>query len=91
MLRGHKPLPGGLAILFLVLLLASLAARFWAGEQSYRFIGPTHIAVGSGQVWVFASGELVRLSPRGESLGVYQSSQTGLKLCIESPIMLLIP
>lgn len=79
MLRGHKPLPGGLAILFLVLLLASLAARFWAGEQSYRFIGPTHIAAGSGQVWVFVSGQLFRLSPEGESVGVYPSSQTGLE------------
>jgi streptogramin lyase len=79
MLRGHKPLPGGLAILFLVLLLASLAARFWAGEQSYRFIGPTHIAVGSERVWVFASGQLFRLSPEGESMGVYPSSQTGLE------------
>ena len=79
MLHGYKPLPTGLAILFLALLLMSLAVRFWAGEQSIRFIGPTHIAAGEGQVWVFASGELFRLSPRGESLGVYPSSQTGLK------------
>ena len=79
MLRGHKPLPAGLAFLFLLLLLASLAARFWAGEQSYRFIGPTHIAAGAGQVWVFASGELFRLAPDGESVGVYPASQTGLE------------
>jgi hypothetical protein len=79
MLHGYKPLPTGLAILFLALLLMSLAVRFWAGEQGIRFIGPTHIAAGEGQVWVFASGELFRLSPRGESLGVYPSSQTGLK------------
>jgi hypothetical protein len=78
-LRGHKPLPAGLAILFLVLLLGSLAARFWAGEQSNRFTGPTHIAAGAGQVWVFAAGELFRLSPEGESAGVYPSSQTGLE------------
>lgn len=79
MLRGHKLLPAGLATLFLLLLLVSLAARFWAGEQVYRFIGPTHIAAGSGQVWIFVSGQLFRLSPEGESVGVYPSSQTGLE------------
>ena len=79
LLQGHKPLPAGLAILFLALFLAALAARFWASEQGYRFTGPTHIAAGAGQVWVFASGELLKLTAEGELTGVYASAVTGLE------------
>ena len=79
LLQGHKPLPAGLAILFLTLFLAALAARFWASEQGYRFTGPTHIAAGAGQVWVFASGELLKLTAEGELTGVYASAVTGLE------------
>jgi len=79
MIHGHKPLPAALAILFLVLLLVALAARFWASEKAYRFTGPTHIAAGAGQVWVYASGELFRLETGGKSAGVYPMSQAGLE------------
>lgn len=86
-LRGHKPLPAALAILFLALLLVSLAARFWASEKAYRFSGPTHIAAGSDQVWLFAAGNLFRLAPEGGLVGVYSSLQTGL---VSDPIDLRV-
>jgi hypothetical protein len=78
-LNKYKPLPAGLAFLFLAFLLVSLAARFWAGEQGYRFTGPTHIAAGQGQVWVYAAGDLYRLSAEGELSGVFSAQTTGLE------------
>lgn len=77
-MQKYKPWPTGLALLFLALLLVSLAVRFWAGEKGYRFSGPTHIAAGAGQVWVFAAGDLYKLSSDGESLGVFGALITGL-------------
>ena len=74
----YKPLPASLAILFLIFLLASLAARFWAGEQGYRFTGPTHIAAGPGSVWTFASGKLFKLSRDGQQFFEFGADLTGL-------------
>jgi len=77
-LQKHKPLPVGLAIFFLAFLLASLAARFWAGQNASRYSGPTHIAAGAGQVWVFAAGELFQLTSEGELVATWAAAVTGL-------------
>ena len=45
-MQMSRPLATGLTFLFLTLLLAGLAARFWASEKAYGFTGPTHIAAG---------------------------------------------
>lgn len=76
--QKYKSWPASLAFLFLALLLVSLATRFWAAEKGFRLTGPTHIAAGEGQVWVFTSGDLYKLSPDGDSLGVFGASITGL-------------
>lgn len=77
-MKKPNPFAKGLALLFLVLLLASLAGRFWASEKAYGFSGPTHIAAGAGQVFLFAAGDIYRLSDTGELLSVVSPRQSGL-------------
>lgn len=78
-MKKSKPVPTGLAFLFLALLLAGLAARFWASDKAYEFTGPTHIAAGHGYVYLFAAGDIYRLTDAGELLSVTPSNITGLK------------
>jgi hypothetical protein len=77
-MQKHRPLPTGLALLFLTLLLASLAARFWATDRSGQFVGPLHIAADSQQVFLFASNNIYRLSPEGELLAQHPADETGI-------------
>jgi len=77
-LQKRQPLATGLAIGFLALLLAGLAARFWASDKAYQFTGPTHIAAGAEQVYVFAAGDMYRLTLAGELLDVISSEITAL-------------
>jgi len=73
-----RPLATGLSLLFLVLMLASLATRFWAIDRAWQKTGPTHLAAGSDQVYLFAAGELLHLSVDGELLDRWGPEQTGL-------------
>jgi sugar lactone lactonase YvrE len=77
-LQKRQPLATGLAIGFLALLLAGLIARFWASDKAYQFTGPTHIATGAEHVYVFAAGDLYRLTFAGELLNVVAPEITGL-------------
>jgi hypothetical protein len=78
-MHKSRPLASGLAFLFLALLLAGLAARFWASDKAYGFTGPTHIAAGEQHVYLFASGDIYRLTHAGELLSVSPPGLTGLK------------
>jgi sugar lactone lactonase YvrE len=77
-LHKHQPLATGLALGFLALLLAGLIARFWASDKAFQFTGPTHIAAGAEHVYVFAAGDMYRLTLAGELLDVVSSEITGL-------------
>jgi len=77
-MRNKHPLATSLSLLFLALMLASLGGRFWAVEQAWQKIGPTHIAVRGEQVYLFAAGELMHLSLDGELLHRWGPEQTGL-------------
>jgi hypothetical protein len=68
-----------LTVLFLLLMLAALAARFWAGEKTYDWVGPTHIAAGSENIYLHAGGELYRLTVTGDMNGVFSASESGLE------------
>jgi sugar lactone lactonase YvrE len=78
-MQKPHPLATGLAFLFLALLLAGLAARFWASDKAYGFTGPTHIAAGEQHVYLFASGDIYRLTHAGELLSVTAPDLSGLK------------
>ncbi len=78
MMQKHHQLPTGLALLFLVLLLASLAARLWATDKSGQFTGPLHIAADSQQVFLFAANIIYHLSSQGELLAQYPTDVTGI-------------
>lgn len=77
-MQKHDPLPTSLALLFLALLLCSLAARFWATDRSAQFAGPTHIAADSQQVFLFASDYIYQLSPAGKLQAQYPAEVTGM-------------
>ena len=77
-MQKRQPLATGLAIGFLALLLAGLIGRFWASDKAYQFTGPTHIAAGAEHVYVFAAGEMYRLTLAGELLDVISPETTGL-------------
>ena len=77
-MQKRQPLATGLAIGFLALLLAGLVARFWASDKAYQFTGPTHIAAGAEQVYVFAAGDIYRLTLAGELLDVISPEITAL-------------
>ncbi len=64
-MQMSRPLATGLTFFFPTLLLAGLAARFWASEKAYGFTGPTHIAAGRESVYLFAAGDLHWLSLAG--------------------------
>ncbi len=68
----------GLALLFLALLLASLATRFWATDRSMHYAGPTHIAADSQRVFLFASENIYYLSSQGDLLAQYPPEVTGI-------------
>ena len=68
----------GIAFLFLLLLLAALAARLWLSEKAYDYTGPTHITAGEDHIYLFAAGDIFRLSHSGELLGVTSPARTGL-------------
>ncbi|MBT8047742.1 MAG: hypothetical protein HKN57_07100 [Xanthomonadales bacterium] len=70
---GRGPL-----VLFLLLMLAALLARFWAGEKTYDWVGPTHIAAAGNHVYVHAGSELYRLSGAGELIDAAAPDRTGL-------------
>jgi len=76
--QKRKPLATGLALLFFALFLVSLAFRFWSNDRAWQETGPTHIAADSGQVYLFAAGELYHLSFEGDLLGQYAGEITGL-------------
>ena len=77
-MQKRQPLATGLAIGFLALLLAGLIGRFWASDKAYQFTGPTHIAAGAEHVYVFAAGDMYRLTLAGELLDVISPETTGL-------------
>jgi hypothetical protein len=82
-LHSHQPpernsQAKGLAFLFLALMLAALGARFWATEKAAGLTGPTHIAAEGGLVYLFASGDMFRLTADGALLSVTPSERTGL-------------
>jgi hypothetical protein len=78
-MQKSRPLAKGFALLFLVLMLAGLGLRFWASDKAYGFTGPTHIAAGEQHVYLFASGDIYRLTHAGELLSVSPPALTGLK------------
>jgi len=77
-MRKSRSLATGLALFFLALLLLALLARFWVSEKAYAFTGPIHIAADGEQVFLFASGDMYRLSQSGQLLEVFGSELTGL-------------
>jgi len=86
-MKNTNPLVMVFAFLFLLLLLAGLAARFWASDREYSFTGPTHIAAGAESVYLFASGDIYQLSLVGELLGVTSQDRSGLH---DDPIDLVV-
>jgi len=78
MMQKHNQWSTSLALLFLVLLLGSLAARFWATDRSAQYAGPTHIAADSQQVFLFASDHVYHLSSAGKLLAQYPVEVTGM-------------
>jgi hypothetical protein len=76
--RGLRPGYTGLALLFLLLLLASLAARFWAGHRATTFTGPAHIASGGDTVFLSIADDLIRLTPGGEIISIHSAPETSL-------------
>ena len=74
------------ALLFLVLLLASLGARFWAADRIIGAGGPTHITADGRQVLLFAAGNLFHLSAGGDLLEVVPIERIGLP---DDPVDLL--
>jgi len=85
--KEHHSLAKGLALLFLAVMLAALAARFWATEKAAGLTGPTHIAAGEALVYLFAAGDMFSLTVGGELLNVFPSDRTGLS---DDPIDLRI-
>jgi hypothetical protein len=77
-MQKHKALPTGFALLFLALLLGSLAVQFWATDRSGRYAGPTHLATDSKQVFVVASDTIYHLSSQGKFLAQYPATMTGM-------------
>lgn len=59
-------------------MLAALGARFWTTEKAAGLTGPTHIAAGGGQVYLFAAGDIFSLTAGGELLSVFPPDLTGL-------------
>ena len=78
-MQQHRTAVTGLAFVFLALMLAALAIRFWVGEKGYQFTGPTHIAAGEDRVYLHAAGDLYTLAGSGELLSVMQPELTGLR------------
>jgi hypothetical protein len=72
-----------LSVLFLLLFLASLGARFWSSNESTHYIGPDHIAASTGRVYVHVNGELLTLTTAGEVQHRQRVSTLGLR---DSPI-----
>jgi hypothetical protein len=77
-MQKKDSLKTGLALLFLALLLASLALRFWANDRAWQKSGLTHLAAAAGQIYLFAGDELFHLSFEGELLGNYASQWRSL-------------
>ncbi len=77
-MENRNSLASAASVAFLVLLLASLAGRYLAENQAMRYSGPTHIAAGHGQVFVFAADRVYRLSAAGKLLAQFPLSQAGL-------------
>jgi sugar lactone lactonase YvrE len=77
-MKKPQPLGAGLAFLFLALLIAGLIARFWTSDRAYGFTGPTHITAGGEHVYLFASGDIYRLTHAGKLLNVIPRQLTGL-------------
>ena len=77
-MNAKRPLATASALLFLLLLLASLGARFWAADKIIGAGGPTHIAADGQQVMLFAAGNLFHLSAAGDLLAVVPIGRTGL-------------
>ena len=78
-MQNSRPLAKGFALLFLALMLAGVGLRFWASDKAYGFTGPTHIAAGEQHVYLFAAGDIYRLTHAGELLSVSPPALTGLK------------
>jgi hypothetical protein len=74
----NRTLATGISYLFLFLLIATLATRFWLSEKAYDYSGPTHITAGEDQIYLFAAGDIFRLSPSGELLDVISADRAGL-------------
>jgi hypothetical protein len=74
----RRPFAIFLAVLFLGVLLGSLAARYWAVGEAVGLSGPTHIAADGDRVVLFAGGELFLLSPEGVLVDVAPLARTGL-------------
>lgn len=76
--RSSSRLATVLAGLFLLLILAGLAARLWVTDRAYDFTGPVHITASGNGVMLNTSGELVRLSTAGELVEVRELQEAGL-------------
>lgn len=77
-MEKRKPMATAAAILFLLLLLACLAGRFWASERAARSTGPTHIAAGGDRVVLVAGGSLYRLDAAGRLLDTIPLEAAGV-------------
>ncbi len=77
-MQNNQALAKGISLLFLALLLVSLALRFWANDRAWQKTGPTHLAADAGQVYLFAAGDLFHLNFAGELLARYPAEITGL-------------
>lgn len=77
--QKYRPLATGLAFFFLLLMLATLGARFWLGGKANEFVGPVHIAAGEEFVYLYAAGDIVQLNHAGELQAVHSAAQTALK------------
>lgn len=78
-MQENHVLKTSLSLLFLALLLASLALRFWASDRAWQKSGPTHLTAARGQVYLFAGKELFHLSFDGKLLGIYAAEATGIE------------
>lgn len=78
MTRG-RPLATILAVVALLLMLGALAIRFWASQQAFAHVGPTHIEASEDRVVALADGRLFVLDDSGEIISVNTLDDVGLR------------
>jgi len=68
-----------LAVIFLIGFVAGLGFRIYGSTQTANYLGPDHLAVGNGKVYLSVSGDMFVLTDIGDTLLQLTSRQLDLK------------